>query len=254
MISSFETANMMDELLVEFCMFLQKGWGEVRRLCLQWDSHSFRWCVCRVWFRLWWRCRPSALWEADPPRLHRPCSGPASSYPASDGWSVSPYAWYRDTRKMLALSLETTGTCVWCAVCVLYFVCRSSSCLCRRPLVSRSSASSLWVWRYWASFLLVSSSASLSCRFRERILWVIWRTDRHMSAKAHTNESTLKHEPTGDMMTVCVGFTVTATCCISTAWLVRTVMGTHSSLQTQTKDILERKWASRQKRSPKKDI
>lgn len=64
-----------------------------------------------------------------------------------------------------------------------YLVCRcwSSSCFCRRLVVSLSSASSLWVCRYCASFLLASSSASFSWRFRERILWVIWRTDHRLS-------------------------------------------------------------------------
>lgn len=56
-----------------------------------------------------------------------------------------------------------------------YLLCRcwSSSCLCSRLLVSRSSASSLWVWRHCASFLLASSSTSFSWRFSERILWFI---------------------------------------------------------------------------------
>ncbi|TNN78920.1 hypothetical protein EYF80_010846 [Liparis tanakae] len=56
--------------------------------------------------------------------------------------------------------------------------CWSSSCLCSRLLVSLSSASSLWVWRYCVSFRLASSSASFSWRFRERILWVIWANHR----------------------------------------------------------------------------
>lgn len=63
------------------------------------------------------------------------------------------------------------------AVRTTYLFCRcwSSSCLCSRLLVSLSSVSSLWRWRYCASFLVASSSASFSCRFRLRILWVICR-------------------------------------------------------------------------------
>lgn len=70
----------------------------------------------------------------------------------------------------------------------MYLVCRccSRSCLCSRALVSLSSASSLCVWRDCVSFLLASSSASFSWRFRDRILWVIWRIDHRAELRANT--------------------------------------------------------------------